>query len=203
MEGQNKAGTAPMPDGTLIDTKALNEALVSFYDGLAQILTVMSNAAAEINKVGQRVVAMTEGTNQMETAYTGASHYGKAPNATDPDYCIPDEVDEAKGTTEAYEPMQNEDKPMPVAPATDKPAPEKPKEAKPAPEASEAPAAKSQPPVSSITLDDITKVIVTKIKQDRKNNEAIGKLVSAYGYRQVREIPPEKFEAFLNDLAQL
>ncbi len=55
----------------------------------------------------------------------------------------------------------------------------------------------------SITLDDITKVIVTKIKKDRKNNEKIGSLLTAYGVKTVKDLPEVKYEVFLNDLAQL
>ena len=77
---------------------------------------------------------------------------------------------------------------------------EAPKEEAPKAEAHPTP---TEPPVTKLTLDDITRVIVTKIKQNRAVNDKIAELLKAYGYKQIRELPPEKYEAFLNDLAQL
>ena len=56
---------------------------------------------------------------------------------------------------------------------------------------------------TTITLDDITKVIVAKIKQKRSNNEAIGKLLAVYGAGKVSDLKPEKYEAFLTDISQI
>jgi len=57
--------------------------------------------------------------------------------------------------------------------------------------------------VPSVTQDDISRVIVAKIKQKRDNNAKIGKLLKAYGVSLLSELPPEKYEAFLNDISQL
>ena len=57
--------------------------------------------------------------------------------------------------------------------------------------------------VSSITLDDVTKIIVQKIKQDRGNNQKIGQILKTYGAAKVGELDPKKYEAFLTDLAAL
>ena len=56
---------------------------------------------------------------------------------------------------------------------------------------------------TTITLYDITKVIVAKIKQKRSNNEAIGKLLAVYGAGKVSDLKPEKYEAFLTDISQI
>ena len=58
-------------------------------------------------------------------------------------------------------------------------------------------------PVSTVTADDITKVIVRKIKQDRSNNEKIGAVLKTYGVAKVSELPASKYEAFLTDISQL
>ena len=58
-------------------------------------------------------------------------------------------------------------------------------------------------PVSSVSLDDITKIIVQKIKKERSNNEKIGQILKTYGVVKVSELPEEKYEAFLTDLSQL
>lgn len=54
-----------------------------------------------------------------------------------------------------------------------------------------------------MTQDDISRVIVAKIKQKRDNNAKIGKLLKAYGVSLLSELLQEKYEAFLNDISQL
>ena len=68
---------------------------------------------------------------------------------------------------------------------------------------SKEPVALPEPAASSLTIDDITKVIVSKIKQDRSNNEKIEKLVQSFGVQSVKAIPPERFEAFMTELAAI
>lgn len=58
-------------------------------------------------------------------------------------------------------------------------------------------------PAVTITKDDITAVIVGKIKKKRSNNEKIGQLLKAYGCKELSALPPEKYEAFLTDISQL
>ncbi len=55
----------------------------------------------------------------------------------------------------------------------------------------------------SVTQDDITKIIVQKLKKNRSNNEKIGAILKTYGVAKVSELSPEKYEAFLTDLSQL
>lgn len=56
---------------------------------------------------------------------------------------------------------------------------------------------------AAVTADDITKVIVAKIKQKRSNNAKIGQLLKTYGVEKVSSLPVEKYEAFLTDISQL
>lgn len=58
-------------------------------------------------------------------------------------------------------------------------------------------------PVVTITKDDITSVIVAKIKMKRDNNEKIGRLLKTYGVGQLSDLPSEKYEAFLADVSQI
>lgn len=60
-----------------------------------------------------------------------------------------------------------------------------------------------KPRVPILTKDDITAVIVAKIKQKRSNNEKIGQLLKAYGVGALSDLPAEKYEAFLTDISQL
>ena len=60
-----------------------------------------------------------------------------------------------------------------------------------------------EPAKSSITLDDITKVIVEKIKQDRGNRERIEAIVHEYGVSVISQLDEANYEAFLAELASL
>ena len=55
----------------------------------------------------------------------------------------------------------------------------------------------------TITKDEITAVIVAKIKKKRDNNEKIGQLLKIYGVTQLSDLPAEKYEAFLADVSQI
>ena len=55
----------------------------------------------------------------------------------------------------------------------------------------------------TVTVDDITKIIVRKVKQDRSNNEKIGSILKTYGVARVSELSTAKYEAFLTDISQL
>ena len=63
--------------------------------------------------------------------------------------------------------------------------------------------AEPEQPAVTISKDDITSVIVAKIKQKRSNNEKIGQLLKTYGVGQLSELPVAKYEAFLADISQL
>ena len=53
----------------------------------------------------------------------------------------------------------------------------------------------------TVTLDDITRIIVRKIKQSKGNNEKIGQILKTYGVSKVSGLKPEQYEAFITDLA--
>ena len=75
---------------------------------------------------------------------------------------------------------------------------EAPEEKKPEEQPAEVPAV-----TSTVTQDDITKIIVRKIKQDRSNNEKIGAILKTYGVAKVSDLPAAKYEAFLTDISQI
>ena len=58
-------------------------------------------------------------------------------------------------------------------------------------------------PTSAVSLDDITKIIVQKIKQNRSNNAKIGSILKTYGVAKVGDLPASKYEAFLTDLSAI
>ena len=75
------------------------------------------------------------------------------------------------------------------------------KQETPAPQ--ELPQRKAKEQTSSVTADDLTKIIVQKIKQKRSNSEKIGAILKTYGAAKVSELPPDKYEAFITDVSQL
>ena len=74
---------------------------------------------------------------------------------------------------------------------------------KPTEPPAETPPAQQKTRVPILTKDDITKIIVQKIKQNRKNNEKIGSILKTYGVAKVGDLPASKYEAFLTDISQL
>lgn len=78
-----------------------------------------------------------------------------------------------------------------------------PPEKAPGADKSTEPPAEQKPRAPILTKDDITSVIVAKIKQKRSNNEKIGQLLKAYGVSALSDLPAEKYEAFLTDISQL
>ena len=62
---------------------------------------------------------------------------------------------------------------------------------------------KKKDTATTVTQDDITKIIVQKIKADRSNNEKIGQLLKTYGASRVGDLPSSKYEAFITDLAAI
>ena len=74
-------------------------------------------------------------------------------------------------------------------------------------DAADAPDAEAQPdtsePTSAVSIDDITKIIVQKIKRNRSNNAKIGSILKTYGVAKVGDLPASKYEAFLTDLSAI
>ena len=56
---------------------------------------------------------------------------------------------------------------------------------------------------ATISLDDITRIIVQKIKQGQANNDKIIQLLNSYGAAKVSDLPKELYEAFVTDIAAL
>ena len=67
----------------------------------------------------------------------------------------------------------------------------------------ESPATAKTQSAVTITKDEITAVIVAKIKKKRDNNEKIGQLLKTYGVAQLSDLPTERYEAFLADVSQI
>ena len=61
----------------------------------------------------------------------------------------------------------------------------------------------AEKPESKVSKDDLTKIIVQKIKRDRSNNQKIGEILKNYGAAKVSELHVSKYEAFLTELSAL
>lgn len=56
---------------------------------------------------------------------------------------------------------------------------------------------------TTLTADDLIRVVTQKIKQNRANKEKVLALLKSYGAAKVSDIPADKYEAFLTDVSQL
>ena len=56
---------------------------------------------------------------------------------------------------------------------------------------------------TTLTADDLIRVVTQKIKQNRANKEKVQALLKSYGAAKVSDIPADKYEAFLTDVSQL
>lgn len=56
---------------------------------------------------------------------------------------------------------------------------------------------------TTLTADDLIRVVTQKIKKDRSNKEKVLALLKSYGASKVSDIPADKYEAFLTDVSQL
>ena len=56
---------------------------------------------------------------------------------------------------------------------------------------------------TTLTADDLIRVVTQKIKKDRSNKEKVLALLKSYGAAKVSDIPADKYEAFLTDVSQL
>lgn len=63
--------------------------------------------------------------------------------------------------------------------------------------------AKKKPVQTTLTADDLIRVVTQKIKKDRSNKEKVLALLKSYGAAKVSDIPQDKYEAFLTDVSQL
>lgn len=79
--------------------------------------------------------------------------------------------------------------------------PEEPEAPKEQPKKKAAPKKKQEQ--TTLTADDLIRVVTQKIKKDRSNKEKVLALLKSYGAAKVSDIPADKYEAFLTDLSQL
>lgn len=156
-----------------VDLEVLNQGLMTAFQGVAMIFSSLGAIDA---------------AEEITAAAKDKSVMGQAPEGS---YHQPPEEEELPFDAQGYgDTVEAEDNGAATDSAETVVEPDKPTEPATA-------------PVPSITIDDITKVIVAKIKKKRDNNAKIGSLLKTYGVDKVSSLPPEKYEAFLTDISQL
>ena len=190
-----------------VDARKLGQGLKTTFEGVAMVFDALG-ADADFSVAGEASVMEHTGKESETDAAEKTGHDAAAvavsgdddPSAeaaeVKPETAEPAEQADDDGAdqedavdpavTEATEVEVKEVESAEAEPVEDKPEPVK----KPA-------------PTSTVTQDDVTRVIVQKIKQVRSNNAKIGQILKTYGVSKVGELPASKYEAFLTDLAAL
>ena len=180
----------------LIDAHKLSRGLKKTFEGISIIfdslginnegLLMPTSLAPSASSVGTADTANTAASgNDAQTTIEVSG--GKKLNEA--------EQSENSGTLEAVEQVEQPAQVKEVAQAAQAEGTEETPEVSEVSEAEEA--------NSSITYDDITKIIVEKIKQDTANNKKIEAIVNNYGVSMVSQLPKSKYEAFMAELASL
>lgn len=211
-----------------VEIRTFSHGMKSMFQGVAEIFASMGLAAPEdMTEQGDKWIPNgMEGDEKNENTETGS--VPAVGNASPAGALYPDdrkggvatEAAEASGSAEVSEDAENlenaETGDTEVEAGTDSASGKKSTRKsvrKKAGKDAEAPAEKAEDKaaeasagaagVPGVTQDDITKIIVQKIKQNRSNNERIGQLLKTYGVSKVSELPSGKYEAFITDLAAI
>ena len=170
------------PNVIAVDARKLSHGLKMTFEGMAMVF----------DSIGVDVGVTTVKTNDAKTA-TPADPIDPADSAAEKVSSSAETVSEEHDTTPDAEDQNAAKEAEPSATETV--------------DAADAPVAEAQldasEPTSAVSIDDITKIIVQKIKQNRKNNEKIGSILKTYGVAKVGDLPASKYEAFLTDLSAI
>lgn len=173
---------ATSPSVVAVDTRKLSLGLKMTFEGMAMVF----------DSIGVDVGVTAVKTDDAKTA-TPADPIDPADPAAEKVSSAEETVSEEHDTTPDAEDQNAAKEAEPSATETVDTADDPVAEAQP--DASE--------PTSAVSIDDITKIIVQKIKQNRKNNEKIGSILKTYGVAKVGDLPASKYEAFVTDLSAI
>ena len=173
---------AAAPSVIAVDARKLSLGLKMTFEGMAMVF----------DSIGVDVGVTAVKTDDAKTA-TPADPIDPADPAAEKVSSVEEPVSEEHNTAPDAEDQSASDDMVPSATETV--------------DAADAPVAEAQldasEPTSAVSIDDITKIIVQKIKQNRKNNEKIGSILKTYGVAKVGDLPASKYEAFLTDLSAI
>ena len=182
MQNPEMNTTAPV---TGANTEAVPPVTVSMHKLVEGVGTVFAGVIQMLEALDPQTAAHVTGVALQNM---GASEAAEATEATDATDAGKEEKD---ATKESATTADNAAVPVPSVSADDTDVPD------------QHAGVKAEQPTPGVTLDDITKIIVGKIKQNPGNNEKIHALVKAHGAERVRDLPVSKYEAFLTDLSQI
>ena len=178
--------TGVAPPKITVKYSTLVEGIGMVFTGVAKMLSALDASTAHlVAEAGDALRDQREEEKQAVTAAAKPSEVETSGEAS------------SEEPTAAVKPAEDDtapwEEPVPET-ATEQPKVEKCSEETVEPKKLEKPA---------ITQDDITKIIVRKLKQNRSNNEKIGAILKAHGVARVSDLPESKYEAFLTDLSQI
>ena len=185
----NSNTTAPV---TGANTEAAPPVTVSMHKLVAGVGTVFAGVVQMLEALDPQTAAHVTGVALQNMGASDATGELEQKNAAD---AGKEEKDATKESTAAADTPAV---PVPDVSADDADVPDQHAGVK-----AEQTAEQPEQPTPGVTLDDITKIIVGKIKQNPGNNEKIHALVKAHGAERVRDLPVSKYEAFLTDLSQI
>ena len=180
MAREKKTKTSDPQKPVSVDVSKLTQGISLVFTGAVKMLEAIesANVSIALNPVNTSVLSETgRETITEKTDDTTGEHNAATGGAADEPVTV--HVPQKKPTADANAGQKKTDK-MPE---------EKPQ--------------KSGSTARPITTDDITKIIVRKIKQNKANNERSGLVLKTYGVERVSDLKPEQYEAFITDLAAL
>ena len=179
-----------------VDPAKLSQGLKTTFLGVSLIFDSLGASGTALRSFVNDAQTTDAVAEALDLMWQAEKRMGDAEAADKPAEAVPAESAPGKPAEAVSDTPAADASPAPAAGVPGITAQDKPVTAadQPTPEKQAAP---------SVTVDDITKVIVAKIKKKRSNNEAIGKLLKAYGAAKVSELDPAKYEAFLTDISQL
>ena len=184
--------TGAAPPKITVKYSTLVEGIGMVFTGVAKMLSALDASTAHL--VAEAGDALREQREEQKAAAVTERQDTEAVNTSETKSA--EEVPDAK-VMPAVKPV--EDDTPPWEETVSETAAEQPKAEK----STEKTANPKRPEKPAITQDDITKIIVRKLKQNRSNNTKIGAILKAHGVARVSDLPESKYEAFLTDLSQI
>ena len=180
------------PPKITVKYSTLVEGIGMVFTGVAKMLSALDASTAHL--VAEAGDALREQREEQKPAAVTEKCDAAAVNTSEAKSA--EEVPDAK-VMPAVKPAEDDTAPW------EEPVPETAMEQPKVEKSSEETAEPKKPEKPAITQDDITKIIVRKLKQNRSNNEKIGAILKAHGVARVSDLPESKYEAFLTDLSQI
>ncbi len=178
-----------------VEIQAFGQGMQKLFAGVAEVFSAIGAEEPEQLIREKKKWNPSTGTGYSAETNAAACEGDHTPEQTGSENADPDGMS-AADTADAANAPENTPPAEEQAGSVDTAADEKPAEEKKA-------AKKTKAAESSVSRDDLTRIIVQKIKQNRSNNEKIGQLLKAYGAVRVGELPSDKYEAFITDLAAI